>query len=91
MQRPFVAAKPAGRPPLRPMAVCPVAKATKASELRSLSNEDIERQVEDGKKELFSLRIKYAKREVSGVAVGLQLLVHCLFGPPWQSQFCLPV
>ncbi|GAB4815167.1 hypothetical protein N2152v2_002213 [Parachlorella kessleri] len=65
VQRPFVAVKPAGRPALRPMAVCPVAKATKASELRSLSKEDIERQVEEGKRELFSLRIKYAKREIA--------------------------
>lgn len=63
--RPFTAAvMPANRAALRPVSVRVVAKLSKASEFRGLSNEEIDTQVQEAKKELFVLRIKYAKREV---------------------------
>ncbi len=77
VQRPFVAVKPATRAAVRPMTICPVAKLTKASEFRGMSNDEIDSQVVEGKKELFSLRIKFAKREVRA----LQLLGHSLWPP----------
>lgn len=74
-QRPFTAALPARRPALRPLALPAQAKLSKASEFRGLTNEEIVSQVEEAKKNLFQLRIYFAKRSEAsrggGGAAGL--------------------
>ncbi|PSC74452.1 50S ribosomal [Micractinium conductrix] len=61
-QRPFAAA---ARLPARPAARLQVvaAKPTRAAEYRAMSAEQIDAAVQDCKREMFSMRIKFAKRE----------------------------
>ncbi|KAI3432766.1 hypothetical protein D9Q98_004306 [Chlorella vulgaris] len=64
-RQPFAAA--AARLPARPaagaMQVQAMAKPTKAAEFRGMSSEDIDAAVLECKRDMFSMRIKFAKRE----------------------------
>ncbi|PRW60985.1 50S ribosomal chloroplastic [Chlorella sorokiniana] len=62
-QRPFAAAaRLPARPAVQRLQVV-AAKPTKAQEFRGMSNEDIDEAVQQCKRDMFSMRIKFAKRE----------------------------
>ncbi|KAL4452772.1 hypothetical protein ABPG75_008434 [Micractinium tetrahymenae] len=62
-RQPFAAAsRPPARPAVRPLVVA-MAKPTKAADFRGLSVEEIDTAVQEAKRDMFSMRIKFAKRE----------------------------
>ncbi|EFN51414.1 hypothetical protein CHLNCDRAFT_140968 [Chlorella variabilis] len=78
-RQPFAAAavRLPARPAARAMQAVAMAKPTKAGEFRGLSNEEIDSAVQEAKRDMFSMRIKFAKREAS----------PCL---PCASACCVP-
>ncbi|KAL4420928.1 hypothetical protein ABPG77_001411 [Micractinium sp. CCAP 211/92] len=62
-RQPFAAAaRLPARPAARPLVVA-MAKPTKAADFRGMSTEEIDSAVQEAKRDMFSMRIKFAKRE----------------------------